>query len=131
MIGWSATVGAAEWGDLRVRFVYEGPAPKPRRLNKDAEDCGKRELSDESLLVHDVDGGSANVVVYLASKDGQAVPVHPSYAMNAAADFKLLIEDCRFQPHVGFLRTSQALVIENKEPVGHNPKVDARKCLLQ
>lgn len=130
IVGCSATVGAAaEWGDLKVRFVHDGQAPKPRRfeISKDAEICGKKELIDESLLVNDVDGGIANVVVFLADADGQAVPVHPSYAMKAAEDFKLLIEDCRFQPHVGFLRTSQTLVIENKDLVGHNPSVDARE----
>lgn len=44
---------AAEWGDLKVRFVYGGDPPEPAKIQptKDAAHCGQHDLVDESLLV--------------------------------------------------------------------------------
>ena len=33
-------------------------------------------------------------------------------------------KDCRFEPHVAVVRTSQKLALKNSDPVGHNSKID-------
>lgn len=116
---WGTSVAQAqEWGTLRGRFVYDGDAPTPARLevNKDVEVCGPHMLTDESLLV-DENGGLANVVVYVRTKK---VKVHPDY--EAAAEEMLTMDNdkCRFTPHILPIRTSQTLLLHNSDSVGHN-----------
>src|SRR5262245_55016004 len=57
---------AAEWGTLTGRFVIDGEAPKPTKINadKDVEVCGKHDLFNEGAVVGK-DGGVQNVVIYL------------------------------------------------------------------
>jgi plastocyanin len=118
---------AAEWGSLKMRFVYDGepPQPTPIVISKDRDFCGKNELVDESLLVHREDRGIANVVICLVANEGIAPPVHPSFAARAGQEVAIDIQNCRFQPHVTLLRTSQTLRITNRDPIGHNTNIHA------
>jgi hypothetical protein len=109
----------AGWGSLTGRFVYDGTAPTPTALNitKDEDFCGQHNLVDESLVVGE-DGGVANVVVYVRTKD---VAIHPD--LEAAVEEKVVFDNknCRFEPHVlPIWFDRQALVIHNSDPVGHN-----------
>ncbi len=112
---------AAEWGTLTGRFVYDGKPPAAAKIEptKDVEVCGKHPLVDEGLLV-DSSGGIANVVVMLKTKN---VEVNPEYDKTATADVVLDNKNCRFQPHVEVIRTSQALLLKNSDPIGHNSNV--------
>jgi hypothetical protein len=102
-------------------------AAAPLNVTKDVEVCGKHDLKNESLVV-DQGGGIANVVVYLSLGRGKKAPAaHPDYTGSATADVKFDNENCRFSPHVVGLRTTQTLEIGNKDPVGHNTKVDCVK----
>jgi plastocyanin len=113
---------AAEWGTLTGRFVYDGKPPvfKPISPTKDIEVCGKQEIPDEGLVVGQ-DKGIANVVVMLKTKNPA---VAPSYESAANEQVVLDNKNCRFQPHVAVIRTSQTLALKNSDPVGHNSKVD-------
>ncbi|MCH7728799.1 MAG: hypothetical protein IH991_20290, partial [Planctomycetes bacterium] len=117
------------WGNLRGRFVYDGipPTPAKANVNKDADVCGKHNLIKESLLVNKENRGLANVVVYMYVPRGKdQPPVHPSYAQSAKSEVPLNNSKCRFEPHVTLLRTSQTLLISNRDPVGHNTKIDTQ-----
>ncbi len=116
---------AAEWGTLKGRFIYDGKAPAPAKIaaNKDPEVCGKHELHDEGLEVA-ADGGLANAVIFLRT---EGTDVAPSYADSAKADVELDNKNCRFEPHVATLRTTQTLVLKNSDPIGHNSKVEPLK----
>jgi hypothetical protein len=118
----AAGAHAADWGTLKGRFVYDGkpPEPKPIEATKDQQVCGKHKLYDEGMLV-DKDGGVANAIVMLRTKN---VPVAPSYESAANEQVVLDNKDCRFEPHVAVVRTSQALALKNSDPIGHNSKVD-------
>jgi hypothetical protein len=124
-----ATAGqlpAEEWGTLTGRFIYDGKdAPKPAKIaaTKDPEVCGKHDLHEEYLEVA-ADGGLQNAVIYVLTKD---IPVAPSYDESAKADVVLDNKNCRFEPHVAVLRTTQSLVLKNSDPVGHNSKVEPLK----
>lgn len=113
---------AAEWGTLTGKFVYGGNPPAPLKItpDKDTQVCAMHPLVDESLVVGP-DGGIANVVVYLRTKDPA---VHPDYAATASQEVPLDNKNCRFDPHVAVIRTSQPLLLKNSDPIGHNTKGD-------
>lgn len=118
----TAVTCAADWGTLKGRFVLEGSQPEQPKLqiNKDVEFCGKHEPRSEKLVVHREDRGIANVVIWLNSKPGEKVAIHPSYDEAAMAQIKLANKGCRFDPHVCVLRTGQSLLIANPDQVDHN-----------
>jgi hypothetical protein len=118
------TPAETTWGNLRGRFVYDGERPERKMLNvtKDEAVCSKHHPLDDSLVVNKENGGLANVMISLYVKRGDSVPIHDSYATAAAVELDNL--NCRFNPHVLVLRTSQSLVIKNTDIVGHNTNVD-------
>jgi hypothetical protein len=70
-------------------------------------------------------GGVKNVVVFLYVAPGGAAPaVHPSFAASAGGEVRLDNVGCRFEPRITLLRTTQKLVVGNKDATGHNTKID-------
>ena len=118
-----ATARADEWGSIKGRFVYGGDAPAVADLkaDKDVEVCGKHKLVAEELVVG-ADKGVANVVVFVRDKD---VKVNPD--LKATEPAVLDNKNCRFEPHVLFVQTSQPLVIKNSDTIGHNSNVATMK----
>lgn len=116
---------AEEWGDLKGQFVLSGVAPKPAPLVvPGGAGCGAVRLVDESLVIGP-NGGIKNVVVYLyIAHDAKGPPVHEEYAKTAMANVTLDNEKCRFEPRIALLRTTQTLVVGNKDAVGHNTKIE-------
>lgn len=114
---------SAEWASLSGKFVYDGnpPAQKELKPTKDVDFCGKNSIPDERLVVNPKNKGIANIVVYLRKKP---TAISSSYDSDAKADVQLDNMLCRFEPHVQLLRTTQTLVVGNKDPKGHNTKAD-------
>lgn len=113
------------WGHVRGRFVWDGEVPSPRSLNvtKDVAELGQT-IPDDSLLVNPDNRGIANVAVYLLPvKRGETIAVHPSYADSARKEVVLAIDGSRFAPHAAVIRTSQTLILKNKDNVGHVPNI--------
>jgi hypothetical protein len=120
----------AQWGNLTGTFVFDGdpPSPAPIVVTKDQAFCGKHDLVNEDLVVNPENKGISGVVVFLYLARGAKAPaVHPSYEESAKAEVRLDNLNCRFEPHVVALRTTQTLVLGNKDDVGHNTKVDTIK----
>ena len=113
---------ANDWGTIKGRFVLDGAPPERPKLvlNKDVEFCGKHEPRSEKLIVHADDRGIANIVIWLDTKPGDKVLVHPSYETATSAKITLANKGCRFEPHITVLRTGQALEIVNSDQVDHN-----------
>ncbi len=116
---------AEEWGTLKGRLIVEGatPAPVALKISQNAEVCGKHNLVNEDLVV-DAKGDLANAVIYVRDK---SIDVNPEYAKTAKSDVVLDNKDCRFEPHVLVMRTTQTLVLKNSDPVGHNTNVTLLK----
>ncbi|MBY0589506.1 hypothetical protein K2X85_20210 [bacterium] len=115
----------ANWGTLKGRFVFDGPPPKPVKIEvtKDQECCGKYpdELVDESVAVGDK-GGLKWVFVYLRTKDAK---VHPEAASGVASEIKINNRHCRFNPHGSVLWAGkQTIVFGNEDPINHAVKID-------
>ena len=53
------------------------------------------------------------------------VPVGPDYAKTASDKVELDNKNCRFEPHVALMRTTQTLVLKNSDPapVSHNTNI--------
>jgi hypothetical protein len=115
----------AQWGTLYGRIVYDGVAPEPQAfvVDKDKEACGQNPVVNESLLVAP-DGGVMNALVFLRT---EKVDVAPGYEKTAKDDVVVECKECRFEPHLALLRTSQTLVIQNSDPVTHNTKAGPLK----
>jgi hypothetical protein len=113
------------WATRSGTFELDGVAPKPAPIvaSKDPEVCGKHPLFDESVEVGPT-GGLANMAIWVRTPK---VPVNPKYAGQADREVVLDNKDCRFEPHVALMRTSDKLMIKNSDPVGHNSKLDPAK----
>lgn len=111
--------GAAEWGTIKGKFVYEGkPVNAPLALTQDAAFCGEHKPLDERVVVGEK-GGLQNVFVYLAD-DGK-VAVHEDYNSEKGKTVKLDNKGCRFEPHALTLWTEQKLEVSNSDPgIAHN-----------
>jgi len=122
----ASSTSAQEWATLRGRIVYDGTPPIPERIkvDKDVEVCGKFDLFDESLVVHQDNHGVKDVVIQLSLGRRDTIDVHESYKADEAGQVLLENECCRFDPHVTVMRTTQKLVIHNADPKGDSVKID-------
>jgi hypothetical protein len=109
---------AQKWGDLKAKFVFDGTAPKPMKIepNKDPEVCAKHELFNEEVVVGK-GGELANVVVYVRTKKPA---IHSDYDKTAQNTITLDNKECRFEPHIQVLWTKQKFEVTNSDPIGHN-----------
>ena len=73
-------------------------------------------------MVNPRNKGIANVVVFL--RDTKKPAIHPDYAKALKEKVLLNNSNCRFEPRMALVRTGQTLVLGNKDPVGHNTKID-------
>ena len=127
-VGPKAPAVAEGWGDLKLRFVYDGEAPKPAKLSvagPDAAFCKKNHPVDEDLIVGPK-GGLANVVVYLRTKN-RTVKIHPDYEALAEKPVKVVNKNCRFAPHITTVWTKRTLTVSNDDTIAHNTKADLFK----
>jgi len=117
-VSFSSTAHAQKWGDLTAKFVIDGTAPKPEKIqpSKDQEVCGKHDLFNEEVVAGK-NGELANVVIYLRTKKPA---IHPNY--NNAANNKVALDNknCRFEPHIQVYWTKQKFEVTNSDPVPHN-----------
>ena len=93
-------------------------------VDKDLEVCGKRKLFDESLVVDKESRGIANIVMILLKPARGELPVHESYGKSPTEPAKIVSRNCRFEPHVLLMRTSQPFHLVNEGLVGVNPKLE-------
>lgn len=115
----NSSTSAAETGDLKIRFVFEGKAPAPEKIdvNRDAEFCGKFGLEDETLIVNPVNQGIKNVVVAVyTGRGGSKLPKMPE----GDTTHTLANENCRFEPHVIVAQAGDKLKVTNPDIVSHN-----------
>jgi plastocyanin len=114
----SFPAAAADWGNLKGRFVYDGDPPKEQSIDTSKEPmCSKHKVVSEELAVNADNHGLANVVVFVSSKK---VTENPEYKKTATDEVTIDNNGCRFEPHIVTMRVSQKLVIKNSDPFSHN-----------
>ena len=128
VLSMNSAVGA-EWGTLKGRFVVDGKTPAPAALSvtQDKPVCCKGGCPNDDSLVVGPQGGLANVVIYVRTKTGQKIAVHPDYADAAKKDAVLDNTGCMFAPHVSAVQTGQKLILKNSDPVAHNTNIQPIK----
>ena len=117
----------AQWGDLKLKFVLDGKpsAAAPIAVTKDPQFCGKHGLKDESVVIDAKTGAISNVVVFMYLTSTAKKPkVHPDYSKVDGTEASLKNQNCRYQPRILTMMTSQTLLAANPDPVGHNTKID-------
>ncbi|HWA99612.1 MAG TPA: hypothetical protein VG713_14015 [Pirellulales bacterium] len=119
---------AADWGNFKGKFVYEGtpPTPQPIVITKDLEYCGKfpDDTVDQTLLTGP-ERGVRNIYVWLKTTSSQNVSVHPDLITAAATPAKLDNLHCMFAPHcIGLWAGKQGLEVINSDPIGQAVKID-------
>ena len=122
----ASSARAQDWGNLKTKFILDGKAPSPDKVkvDKDIEFCGKHKLVDETFIINAENSGIKNVVIFLSPKPGAQKPkIHPDYD-KGPAEVILDNHNCRFEPHIVIVRTTQNLVIKNSDMIGHNTKAD-------
>ena len=123
----SITPAFGQWGNLTGTLVYDGKAPTPEKasITKDNDLCEKFDIVDESLIVNAENNGIKDAVIYLYLRSTEKPPkAHPDYDTTAKDDVRVDNLNCRFEPQVSLLRTTQTLIVGNKDPVSHNSKID-------
>lgn len=116
-VGLATTAAAAEWGNLKGQFIYDGKAPEPEKVDTSKEPlCSKHPVVDEQLIVGE-DGGIKDVVIYVSTKK---VKVNPDFEKSAKDAVVMDNKHCRFEPHIAIVRLSQALELHNSDPFSHN-----------
>jgi hypothetical protein len=125
----ASSLGAAEWANVKGRFVFDGDPPKASQLvvTKDQQICGAKPLFSEDLVVNPDNKGIQNVIVTLVTKRGEKIDIHPDYEKDLGTSPRMDNLGCRFEPHVLAVRTNQKMIIGNKDPVGHNSQVNSLK----
>lgn len=107
--------GVMGTGILNGQVILRGKAPKPTKINMDADPLCQAQhpgpVYDESVVV-DSRGHLANVLVYVSR--GAAVYAPP------AKPVTLIQKGCLYQPHVFGVQVNQALDIFNEDPTLHN-----------
>lgn len=114
------SIGSAELGDVEMTFLYDGKPPEPKPIP------GGRlggPLLDESWLV-DKKGGVKNVVVRVLSEKDVALPIHPDFDKAKGTTATINIVNSYFEPRITIKYTNQNLLLDNKDPFGHNIKCD-------
>ncbi len=116
----ASMAGAAEWGTLKGKFVYQGEfVNKPITVTKDLEYCGKHNPKVETIVLGK-DHGLQNAFVYLYVEPRKKVDIHPDYK---PADLKPAVLDnngCSFKPHALTIWTAQPFEVRSSDPIGHN-----------
>lgn len=114
---------AADWGNLKGQFIYDGTPPDPAPLQVDKEPaCKKHQLVDESLVVNKENKGLANVVIFVSTKKNK-LKVNPDLEKEKKDTAVLDNKDCRFSPHILAMEVSQTLEILNSDGFSHNSNV--------
>lgn len=119
----SKELAEAGWGSLKGKFIYDGVAPKPAKINANAGGCNNNNLFDESLVVSP-SGELANVIVWVRTP---GVKIHSDYNQTKAKAVQIDNKNCRFDPHIVTYWTAQPLELKNSDPAGHNINASLQK----
>jgi plastocyanin len=117
------TLAEVKWGTLNARFTLNGKIPAREKvdLNKDIAVCMKKHPLSEELIVNPKNNGIHNVIVYLELKKTEKLPaIHPDYEKPATKPVRITNLNCRFEPHVSFVRVGRKVIFGNDDPIHHN-----------
>ncbi|MCA9158322.1 MAG: hypothetical protein KDA51_07390 [Planctomycetales bacterium] len=109
----------AKLATLRAKFVYDGDAPAPKKVDSSKDPfCAQLEILSEALLVGK-DGGLQNLVLMFDAKRSKA-KVPAEFAKPVDGTVGLDNNGCKFVPHIVFARVGQTIEVLNSDQTGHN-----------
>ena len=111
----SPAAAIAQWGDVKMSFVYDGTPPVAKPLDVTMECVLKPPVMDETWVVNPKGGGVQNVVVFLLAEKGVKLPIHPDFEKAKGTSVRIDNIKCRFEPRVAIKYTNQDLILGNKD----------------
>gem|GEM_PF-4691719 len=107
-----------KWATIRGRFVWDGPLPVTNQIEATRDrELYQEPIYDESLLIHPLHRGVANVFVWL---EDESLHSKTFPALVATPDAALLqFDQGRIEPHAAVVRTQQTLRLRNRDPIRH------------
>ncbi|GAB5403387.1 MAG: methylamine utilization protein [Aureliella sp.] len=115
---------AAEWADLKVKIIYDGPAPKLALLGGSKEPfCANQRIPDERMIVGK-QGQLANFAMIMNMRRSDATDIHPDLKEPPEDPLVITSKNCLYKPRVALVRTGQTVLVENGDACGHNFKID-------
>lgn len=111
-----------EWATVRLKVVYDGPAPVVKPAMRRAL-CAGLPIPDERMLVGK-DGELANLALVMDMKKSEATEIHPSLKKPSEKPLEIIAKNCRFVPRVAFVQAGQSVIVRNADACGHNFKLD-------
>ncbi len=117
---------AEDTGTFSGQFTYNGSAPNREKLelNKDLEFCAPHNLKSDELIVDSKSGGIKNVILWLDTKSSGKKPGFKSDKKHTEPTL-LDNKNCRFDPHISIVMTTQKLLVKNSDPIAHAALVNA------
>jgi hypothetical protein len=119
-----------EFGTITGQFLLEGDIPKLKALVEkgdtkvnDAAICAAADVPDDTLIVDPKTKGIANIFVYLP----KAGKIHSRLKESATKEVAFDQKDCRFVPHVLFVRTDQVVRVKSDDSCAHNTKTNTSR----
>lgn len=112
--------GNAQWGDVAMKFVYDGKPPKPMLVLPGHDGVAPR---DETWLV-DKDGGVKNVVVRLLPEKDAALPIHPDFEKAKGTNVRVDLISGYFEPRITIKYTNQDLTFTNLDSFAYAVRAD-------
>ena len=122
----TVTTADAQWATLKGQFLLERRArfPKPAKIRADKNpgvlwqvrvvrrETGRQRQESRAKECH-------SLVV-----DQEPPKAHPDYANTANDVVMMNNRNCRFDPHVVLVRTTQQFQVGNADPIGHNALIN-------
>ncbi|GAB5403389.1 MAG: methylamine utilization protein [Aureliella sp.] len=120
----AAAASADDWATLKLKVVYDGPAPKLKPLDGTKEPfCAGLQIPDARMVVGPK-GELANFGVVMDMRKSEATAIHPDLANPPEKPLVIDNKKCVFLPRVAFAYAGQKVIVTNNDPCGHNYKVD-------
>lgn len=112
------------YGTFKGRVTLTGsfsplpPLATQGKASRDRAVCAaKADIPNESVVVND--GGLANVFIYLVRKPKNG---KPKAAHEPTQQLIFDQKGCQFFPHAMVMRTGEAVLVKNSDPLNHNTK---------
>jgi plastocyanin len=112
-------VQAKKTATLRIKFVMDGKAPAPAKIDASRDAfCAANEIFSDDLMVSK-DGAIKNIAIYLDEKKSK-IEISDELRKAPDAVHKLDNKGCMFEPQVFHVRTGQNIDVINSDQTGHN-----------
>ena len=112
--------GNAQWGDVEMKFLYDGKPPEPKPIAPGRDGV---KVVDQTWLVAK-EGGVKNVVVRLLPDKDAKLPIHPDFEKAKGTNVRVDLVSGFFEPRITIKYTNQDLTFTNLDTFTYAVRAD-------